>query len=51
MLQSLSYIHADAQNFFACIFHVPEMAYFIQNEKEISELFLTVISDNELQTF
>jgi AcrR family transcriptional regulator len=51
ILRSISDIQVNARSIFTSIFHVPEMAFFIQNEKEISELFFTVIPNHELQSF
>ena len=51
MLRDITDYKANARDFFMSLFSMPEMAFFIQNEQEICELFVTAIPNQELQSF
>jgi AcrR family transcriptional regulator len=51
MLRSITDFQANARNFFMSLFNMPEMAFFIQNEQDISDLFFTAMPNQELQSF
>jgi len=44
-------LKANAREFFKKLFYMPEMAFFIQNEREIDELFFGLMGEDEVTTF
>lgn len=51
MIRSDPDLQKNVHGFFTNLFRMPEMAFFIQNEQEINELFLVIIPKGELQSF
>ena len=51
MIQSEPDLQKKAHGFFTNLFRMPEMAFFIQNEQAITELFLVIMPEGELQSF
>ena len=43
-------LRAKAREFFKKLFYMPEMAFFIQNEREIDELFFGIMGEDEVTT-
>jgi AcrR family transcriptional regulator len=42
---------ANARVFLEALFYMPEMAFFIKNERDIDELFFCIMPDNEMRLF
>ena len=44
-------LQSSAREFFKNLFYMPEMAFFIQNEREIDELFFGLMGEDDVNTF
>ena len=51
MIRNEPDLQKNARSFFNSLFRMPEVAFFIQHEQAINEIFLVVVPKGELQTF